>query len=125
MFITFTNRAGRRCIGATLCSFFAVASLSVTSADWGYIAYDHYECEDDHMAVETDRGWLLAEAYPPYSPLREGAYISGDLVGYGFENVLVFRNQYDDSPERGRIYIDNYWMSDEEAATYCFEGEDL
>ena len=77
------------------------------------------------MAIETDRGWLLAEAYPPYSPLREGAYISGDLTGYGFEKVLVFRNQNDDSPKEARIYKDNYWMSDEEAATYCFEGEDL
>ena len=93
--------------------------------DWGYIAYDHYDCKNDHMAIQTDRGWLLAEAYPPYSALVEGRYIYGDLTGYGFERVLVFRNESDSSPREAKIYIDNYMMSDGDAAKYCFAGEDM
>ena len=100
-------------------------SMNVIAEDWGYISHDHYECKNDHMAISTDRGWLLAEAYSPYSALREGYYISGDLTGYGFEDVLSFSSKYDDSPEEARIYIDNYWMSDADAARYCFAGEDM
>ena len=100
-------------------------ALDSPADDWGYIAYDHYDCENDHMAIQTDRGWLLAEAYSPYSVLVAGRYIYGDLTGYGFERVLVFRNESDSSPREAKIYIDNYWMSDSDAARYCFAGEDM
>lgn len=100
-------------------------SMNASANDWGYIAHDHYECKNDHMAIQTDRGWLLAEAYSPYSALVEGRYIYGDLTGYGFEYVLVFRNSSDSSPREAKIYIDNYMMSDSDAAKYCFAGEDM
>jgi hypothetical protein len=102
-----------------------VISDSSANDSWGLIVHDHYDCQNDHMAVQTESGWLLAEAYPPYSPLQEGAYIMGPLNGYGFEEVLVFSSMDDDSPEEAKIYIDNYWMSEQDAAVYCFEGEDL
>ncbi|WP_206770942.1 hypothetical protein [Vibrio owensii] len=95
------------------------------SDDWGYIVKDHYDCENDHMAINTNNGWLLAEAYNPYSILESGAYIKGNLRKYGFQQVLVFRNENDTSPRKAKIYIDNYWMSEEDAARYCFSGEDL
>ncbi|RYU45716.1 hypothetical protein ERW49_13315 [Aliivibrio finisterrensis] len=101
------------------------ASNIYASDDWGYIVKDHYDCENDHMAINTDKGWLLAEAYNPYSVLQSGAYIKGNLRKYGYQQVLVFRNENDSSPRKAKIYIDNYWMSEEDAAQYCFSGEDL
>ncbi|EGR2252654.1 hypothetical protein DZF84_13905 [Vibrio parahaemolyticus] len=95
------------------------------SDDWGYIVKDHYDCENDHMAINTSNGWLLAEAYNSYSALKSGAYIKGNLRKYGFQQVLVFRNENDSSPRTAKIYIDNYWMSEDDAARYCFSGEDL
>ena len=100
-------------------------ALDSSADSWGYIAYDHYDCENDHMAIQTEIGWLLAEAYSPYSALVEGRYIYGDLTGYGFERVLVFRNESDSSPREAKIYIDNYMMSENDAARYCFAGEDM
>jgi hypothetical protein len=100
--------------------------LPTANADeWGYIVKEHYDCENDHMAINTNKGWLLAEAYPPYSALVEGAYIFGDLTGYGFEDVDVYSSQSDTTPTSGRIYIDNYWMSEDDASYYCFTGNDL
>ena len=77
------------------------------------------------MAINTSNGWLLAEAYPPYTSLKEGYYVKGNLKKYGFQYIHVFRNRNDDAPTKAKIYIDNYWMNDDEAATYCFKGEDL
>ena len=102
--------------------------LSISSAyagDWGYIVKDHYDCESDHMAIKTNGGWLLAEAYPPWTPLREGAYIFGDLTGYGFKKIQVYSSRTDTSPTSAKIYIDNYYMSAEDASHYCYTGEDL
>ena len=102
------------------------AEITTANADeWGYIVKDHYDCKSDHMAINTNNGWLLAEAYPPYSPLVEGAYIYGDLTGYGFEYVEVYSSQSDTTPTEARIYIDNYWMSDDDASYYCYTGNDL
>tara|TARA_R110002073_G_scaffold322230_1_gene498735 strand:- start:622 stop:975 length:354 start_codon:yes stop_codon:yes gene_type:complete len=109
-------------IGTFLFSF---SSVSFASDDVGLIVHDHYECEADHMAISTKSGWLLAEAYPPYTPLSEGNFIKGDLTGYGFKNVLVYSAPNDSNPSTARIYVDNYWMSKEDAGTYCFKGEDL
>jgi hypothetical protein len=107
-------------------AFLTISSLGTAFADeWGYIVKDHYDCENDHMAVSTDSGWVLAEAYPPYASLKEGAYIKGNLNGYGFEYVLVYRNENDTSPTKAKIYIDNYMMSEEDASHYCFTGEDM
>jgi hypothetical protein len=95
-------------------AFLTISSLGTAFADeWGYIVKDHYS------------GWVLAEAYPPYASLKEGAYIKGNLNGYGFEYVLVYRNENDTSPTKAKIYIDNYMMSEEDASHYCFTGEDM
>ena len=107
---------------ALLCC--VAVSAPVIADDWGYIVADHYECQNDHMLINTDSGWLLAEAYSPYSALKEGALIYGDLRGYGFETIQIYSSRYDDTATRGRIYIDNYWMSDEDAAEYCYLGID-
>lgn len=104
--------------------FCVAVSTHAIADDWGYIVADHYECQNDHMLINTDSGWLLAEAYSPYSALKEGALIYGDLRSFGFETVQIFSNRYDDTATRGRIYIDNYWMSDEDAAEYCYRGID-
>ncbi|MFA0240189.1 MULTISPECIES: hypothetical protein [Vibrio] len=113
-------------IKAIIALLFCVGATKIyASEEWGYIANDHYECENDHMAINTSKGWLLAEAYPPYSGLNSGSYIKGNLRQYGFQDVLVFKNEHDSSPSSARIYIDNYWMSDEDAGRYCYSGEDL
>ena len=107
---------------------FLINSLWLPTAnadEWGYIVKDHYDCKNDHMAINTNSGWLLAEAYSPYSALVEGAYIFGDLTSYGFEYVEVYSSQSDTTPTNARIYIDNYWMSDDNASYYCFTGNDL
>lgn len=49
------------------------------SDEWGLIVKDHFDCENDHMAINTNSGWVLAEAYSTYSSLIEGAYIKGNL----------------------------------------------
>ncbi|MFK8011418.1 MAG: hypothetical protein AB8B80_05220 [Marinicellaceae bacterium] len=98
---------------------------SALAGDWGYIVADHYDCENDHMAIETERGWLLAEAYSPYSALVEGVYIYGDLTNYGFENIKIYSSKTDNTPTLARIYIDNYNMSESDASYYCETGKDL
>ena len=102
-----------------------VCLSNANAGDWGYIVADHYDCESDHMAINTKNGWLLAEAYPPYSPLKEGSYIYGDLTGYGYEYVEVYSSKSDNTPTSAKIYIDNYYMSKEDASHYCYTGEDL
>ena len=75
----------KTCIATALLT---VSSLGTAFADeWGYIVKDHYDCKNDHMAISTNSGWVLAEAYPPYTSLNEGAYIKGNLTSYGFQDV--------------------------------------
>ena len=45
---------------------FLINSLWLPAAnadEWGYIVKDHYDCKNDHMAINTNSGWLLAEGW--------------------------------------------------------------
>lgn len=80
------------------------------------------ECKNDHMPINTSNGWLIAEAHPTHYHLKSIHYIKGDPHKYGLQDVFVFQSVHDSSPSTAKIYIDNYWMSDEDSALYCYSG---
>lgn len=88
----------------------------------GYVKYDDYQCESDHMVFETSSGYILAEWYS--GTLHSGNYFYADFHSYGFKDV--YRNIEDadnEENEEGRIYIDDYMKGRSAAMEWCL-GED-
>ena len=83
----------------------------------GVVVADHYKCEMyDRIVVETERGFTNAEVYSGYSDTLEGDIIFGELHSYGFTDIHD-ENGYD----VGRIYVDDYMVSNSEAVEWCFD----
>ena len=82
----------------------------------GEVVADHYRCKIyDHIVIETNSGYTLAEVYSGYSDTYEGHVLEGDLHSYGFIEI------YKDGEEVGRIYVDDYMASESAAKDWCFK----
>ena len=96
-----------------------IASFS-SNADAGVIVADDYKCEGDHMVIETDYGYTLAEWYS--GALYEGMYVYGDLNTYSFEYLYDSEADYESgNNDIGYIYIDDYMASKRSAQEWCFD----
>ena len=93
-------------------SFFAYAT------ERAYLAYDDYECKSDHMVFETSSGYVLAEWYG--GVLHSGNFFHADFHGYGFKDVYESQQEAEaEENSRGRIWIDDYMVSDTAAKKWC------
>jgi hypothetical protein len=82
----------------------------------GEVVADHYKCETyDHIVIETNRGFTLAQVYSGYSDTYEGHIIEGDLHSYGYTEI------YKDGEEVGRIYVEDYMAGESAAQDWCFK----
>ena len=91
---------------AVLAVFF-IYSNAYASVKKGVVVYYNYS--SDKIIIETSMGYTCAEVYSGYS-VDEGHIIIGELESYGFKDV------YDSTNDNAmRIWIDEYWMSKEEA----------
>ena len=82
----------------------------------GEVVADHYRCETyDHIVIETNGGYTLAQVYSGYSDTYEGHVLEGDLHSYGYTEI------YKDGEEVGRIYVDDYMASESSAKDWCFK----
>ena len=81
----------------------------------GVVIADHYTCNtSDRIVIETRMGLTNAEVYRGYSDTHEGDVLTGDLHSYGFTEI------YKDGDEVGRIYVDDYMVSESTASDWCF-----
>ena len=84
------------------------------------IAYDDYECESDHMVFESSSGYILAEWFS--GTLHSGNYFYADFHSYGFKDVYSNEEDAENGENsRGRIWIDDYMMSESSAMEWCNE----
>lgn len=83
----------------------------------GVVVADHYDCTVyDRIVVATRRGYTNAEVYRGYGSTLEGRVIFGELHSFGFTDI------YDeDGTEVGRLYIDDYSVSEGTAVEWCYE----
>ena len=99
----------------TLLLFFPYISF----ATYGVVVADDYKCEGDHMVLETSYGFTLAEWYS--GSLYEGKGVYGDLHSYGFSDLYDYEEDMErESDDVGRIYIDDYMKSRDDALKWCF-----
>ena len=83
----------------------------------GYVVLDHYECKSsDHIVIETNKGYTIAEVYSGYSATHSGKVIYGDLHSYNFE--LIYNS---DGDEIGKLWIEDYMVSKSRALKWCYE----
>tara|TARA_S200000501_G_C20767970_1_gene719197 strand:- start:638 stop:964 length:327 start_codon:yes stop_codon:yes gene_type:complete len=83
----------------------------------GVVVLDHYECKSsDHIVIETNLGYTLAEVYAGYSKTHEGHIVYGDLHSYSFKKI------YDEDGKKiGRLWLDDYMASESSALEWCYE----
>ena len=99
-------------IANALCIGIAYAEI-----DKGVVVLDHYTCNTyDRIVIETTWGYTSAEVYSGYGATYEGNVILGDFNSFGFTNFFDTSGN-----ERGRLYIDNYWLGEDEATEWCYE----
>lgn len=98
---------------------FLAATLTpgMASADvvGGMLVADELACNNDHMIFYTEKGYVQAEWYR--GSMHEGRVYFAEFHAYGLSDVYN-----EDGDGIGRIYVDDYWMSETDAAEYCHEG---
>lgn len=83
----------------------------------GVVVADHYDCTTyDRIVVATRGGYTNAEVYSGYGSIFEGRLVFGEFHSFGFTDTYD-----DDGNEVGRLYIDDYWVSEDTAAEWCYE----
>ena len=70
----------------------------------------------DHFVVETNLGYSLLEWYGGVTTIWEGDNVFGELHSYGFKDI-EFQGR-----GKMRVWIEDYWMSDEDALRYCYSN---
>jgi hypothetical protein len=81
------------------------------AAERGVIVYENSNC----IIIETSRGYTLAEWYG--GTAWEGHTVVGDLESYGFTDLFDLNNDGE-----LRVWIDDYWMSEDDAAEWVYEN---
>ena len=110
------------CYLKTIALGLAMATLAINSgfADtWGKVVVDHYQCNaglSDRIVIATARGFTNAQVYSGYSETYEDKLIFGELHSYGFTDFLT-----EDGDEGGRLYIDDYMVSESTARKWCWK----
>lgn len=86
---------------------------SVFAQAVGVVAAGEGDCkQNDRIVIETRRGFTLAEQYR--GTFDKDDKVFGELSRYGFKDVQVRSGS-------GRIYIDDYDVSEDQARKWCFE----
>ena len=94
--------------------FFILISGTLNAEVKGIVVLDHYQCNSsDHIVIETNLGYTLAEVYSGYSDTYEGHIIFGELHSYGFKEI------FKKGKNVGRIYVDNYMVGKSSALKWC------
>jgi hypothetical protein len=84
-----------------------LASLGRAQADRGVVALRVSGC--DYYVISTSNGFTVAEWYGGHDPWK-GEAVVGSLNSYGFKTVF-----FGASASEGRIYIEEYWSSADDA----------
>lgn len=80
--------------------------------DQGEVAVGEGKCQKrDRVVIATASGFVLAEQYS--GSFDRGDQVVGELSGYGTKDVLV-------NDRAGRIWIDDYMVSQDKAKRWCF-----
>ena len=94
--------------------FFAVLLFAADAfADTAVVVF--YKSGCDYFVADGPNGYYLLEWYGGYDPV-EGDVIIGKLNSYGFKNV-----HYPRRSREGRIYVEDYLLSKDEALEKYFE----
>lgn len=88
-------------------------NADVPGSDISVVAYLR-GCHDYFLA-SGPKGYYLLEWYGGYTP-DKGDTIAGDLDSYGLKDVA-----YPGQGEKGRVYVDDYWLSKSRATDKYFE----
>ena len=92
----------------------SITSSAALAQAVGIVVAGEGDCkESDRLVIETRRGFTLAEQYR--GTFDKGDKVFGELSRYGFKDVQVR------SGSNGRIYIDDYDTSKDQAVKWCFE----
>jgi hypothetical protein len=87
--------------------------FSSAFGDKGVIVF--YKSGCDYFIADGPNGYYLLEWYGGYDP-SEGDIIIGRLNSYGFKNVY-----YPRQGKKGRIYVEDYLLSKDDALEKYFE----
>ena len=91
--------------------------IKIQAQEIGEVVYDHYTCSTyDHIVIETNYGYTLAQVYSGYNDTYEGSVLEGELNSYGFTEI------YKNGIEVGEIYIDDYMVNDSDAKNWCYNN---
>lgn len=102
---------------ATLALLLAPQISLAQSSVGGVVVADHYTCSTyDRIVIETNRGYSNAEVYRGYNATLEGDIIYGELHSYGFTDIYDVNGR-----DIGRLYIDDYMVSESLAVEWCSE----
>ena len=100
-------------------TFAALLFLSTTTAvsaemTGAVLVADDYECKSDHMVFPNNSGFINAEWFGGL--FTEGQLYFGDFDSYGMTDVY---NR--DGNEIGRVWVDDFWVSNRDATGFCYE----
>ena len=93
--------------------FLFIPFVNTAFAVKGVVVYKKSGC--DYFIVETNMGYALLEWYAGNDP-DKGDIIIGNFESYGFKDIY---NLTADSELR--VWVEDYWMSKEEALEQYFE----
>lgn len=100
-------------LATLVASVFATAVYSEVIG--AVLVADDSECSSDHMVFSNNSGFVNAEWYGGMF-LEDRVYFA-DFHSFGMTDV------YDeDGNEVGRIWVDDFWMSNSEASEFCYNG---
>lgn len=101
----------------TLAALLFLSTTTTATADMvgAVLVADDYECKSDHMVFSNNSGFITAEWFG--GSFIEGRAYFGDFNSYGMTDV------YDsDGDQIGRVWVDDFWVSNSDASEFCYEG---
>jgi hypothetical protein len=105
------NRWASRLLGVVL----SIGFCTPTFAAGGLVVLeDTPGC--DYFVVATANGYALLEWYGGVISIWQGDEVYGDFENYGMTTVHI-RGRGD-----MRVWVDDYWVSDEQAAEYFYSN---
>lgn len=94
-----------------LCVFNSTCNAEMVQ---GVVVVGERKCSKyDAIVIYTNMGYVAAEVYS--GNFDKDDIVIGDLNSYGFKDVLV-------NGRSGRLYIDDYMLNKERAASKCWRG---
>ena len=103
----------RRLLYTLVASFFATAAYSEVIG--AVLVTDDSECSRSHMVFSNNLGFINAEWFGGI--FWEDRVYFADFHNFGMTDVLD-----EDGDEVGRIWVDDYWVSNSSASEFCYNG---